>query len=70
VIAPAAIVTVAGVVAAALLEDNVTTAPVGGAGESSVIAAVEVAPEKTEAGLSVKFDMETGLVTVNTADRC
>lgn len=59
VVAPAAIVSVAGTAAAALLEDSATTAPVAGAGELSVIVAAEVAPELTALGLSAKFETET-----------
>lgn len=68
VVAPAAIVTVAGTVAATLFEDNATTAPPAGAGELSVIVAVDVVPDVTELGLSVRSDTEavTGL-TVSVA---
>jgi len=63
VVAPAAIVTVAGTVAADVLsEESATTAPVvGGAGESSVIVPVDVAPEATEIGFSVRFEIATTL---------
>ena len=71
VVAPAAMVTVAGTVAADVLSDeSATTAPVvGGAGELSVIVAVEVAPEMTEVGFSVKFETDTAAagVTVSVA---
>ena len=61
VVAPAAMVTVAGTVAADVLsEASATTAPVvGGAGELSVIVAVELAPEITDVGFSVRLDTET-----------
>jgi hypothetical protein len=71
VVAPAAMVTVAGTVAADVLsEESATTAPVdGGAGELSVIVPVEVAPEMTDVGFSVKFETETTAagVTVSVA---
>jgi hypothetical protein len=65
---PAAIVIEAGTVAAALSEDSVTTAPPAGAGELSVIVAVEVAPEETEVGFSARFETEAvGGLTVSVA---
>jgi hypothetical protein len=71
VVAPAAMVTVAGTFAADVLSDeSATTAPVvGGAGELSVIVAVEDAPEMTEVGFSVRFETETAPagVTVSVA---
>jgi len=60
VVASAAIVTLAGTVAADVLsEESATTAPPDGAAEVRVIVPVEVAPEATAVGFSVKFETET-----------
>jgi hypothetical protein len=52
-VAPCATVTVAGSVAAALLDANVTTLPPAGAGPVSVTVPVDVAPPATDVGFSV-----------------
>jgi len=62
VVAPAAIVTLAGVVAELLLSDNVTTAPPLGAGPFNVTVPVELAPPVTVVGFRVKEVSAPGLI--------
>ena len=67
VVAPAATVTLAGTVAAAvLLLLNVTVAPPVGAGPFSVTVPVDVLPGATDVGLRVK-ELGEGVFTVNVA---
>jgi len=58
-VAPCATVTVAGTVAAALLDASVTTLPPAGAGPVSVTVPVDDAPPATLVGLSVTLLMES-----------
>lgn len=62
VVAPAAIVTVAGTVAEALLELNITTAPPVGAAAPRVIVQTLGEPPTTEVGLSVKVSVLTDVI--------
>src|SRR5271167_2252662 len=66
VVAPAATVTLAGTVAAALLLDKVTDSPPVGAALPKVTVPVDEVPPVTEVGFSVTDDT-TGGFTVNTA---
>jgi hypothetical protein len=66
VVAPAATVTLAGVVAELLLSDNVITAPPLGAGPFSVTVPVELMPPVTVVGFSVK-ELSAGGLIVNPA---
>jgi hypothetical protein len=66
VLAPAATVTLAGTVAAALLSDSVTTAPPVGALPFSVTVPVEFAPPVTVVGLTVS-EVKVAGVTVRVA---
>jgi hypothetical protein len=61
-VAPDAMVTVAGTVAAALSLDRVTTAPPAGAAPSKVTVPVEDDPPVTLAGLSDMLDRAAGLI--------
>jgi hypothetical protein len=62
VVAPAAIVAVAGTVAFELLEDRLTVVPPGGAGAFKVIVPVEDLPPWTELGESVRLAKPDGLI--------
>ena len=66
VVAPAATVTLAGTVAAALLLDKVTDSPPVGAALPKVTVPVDEVPPVTEVGFIVT-DETTGGFTVNTA---
>ena len=74
IVLPAATVTLAGTDATVLSAlERVTNAPDVGAGELNVTVAVEVPPDTTEVGLSVKFEIEPELVagvTVRVAVCC
>ena len=61
-LAPAATVTVAGVVADALLSDKVTAAPPAGAGPLKVTVPVEELPPVTLAGLNDTVESTGGLM--------
>ena len=60
VVAPAATVTLAGVVEDVLLSDKVTTAPPVGAGLFNVTVPVEGVPPNTVVGFMTKVDMALG----------
>ncbi len=62
VVVPAATVTLAGVVAAALLPDSETMDPPEGAGPFSVTVPVEETPPVTAAGFIVTLVSEGGLI--------
>lgn len=62
VVAPAATVTLAGTVAAALLLDSVTIAPPAGATLPNVTVPVDPLPPTTAVGLTVKFESTGGLI--------
>ena len=67
-VAPAATVTLAGTVAAALSLESATCAPPAGAGPFSVTVAVEAFPPVTLAGVSVSADTVAGTgITVSDA---
>ena len=68
VVAPAATVTLAGTVAAALLLESVTCAPPEGAGPFRVTVPVEGDPPVTLAGLTETAE-RVGRLMVNVADR-
>jgi hypothetical protein len=65
-VAPAATVTLAGVVAAALLSERVTSAPPVGAAPVSRTVLVEELPPVTDVGLMVTL-LTTGRLTVRVA---
>ena len=65
-VAPAATVTLAGVVAAALLSDKVTTAPPVGAGPLNRAVPLEELPPTTEVGFMVTL-LTTGRLMVKVA---
>ena len=58
-VAPAATVTLAGVLADALLSEIVTTAPPDGAGPVSVTVPCDEAPPRTLVGFKLKVDRAT-----------
>jgi hypothetical protein len=66
-VAPAAIVTLAGTRAADVLLLNVTTAPPVGAAPVKVTVPVELLPPTTAVGLVVTDDKDTGAITVSVA---
>lgn len=68
VVAPAATVTLAETVAAALLLESATTAPPGGATLPRVTVPVDELPPTTVVGLSVRFE-STGALIVSVAVR-
>jgi hypothetical protein len=68
VVVPAATITEAGTVSAALLEESPTEAPPVSAAEDNVTVQVELAPDVTELGAHDKFEsVGTGGVTVTEA---
>ena len=66
VVAFAAIVTLVGTVATALLLPTVTSAPPGGAGPFSVTVPVDALPPRTDVGLNVT-ELRVAAVTVKVA---
>jgi hypothetical protein len=62
VVAPAATVTLAGTVAAALLLDSVTIAPPAGATLPNVTVPVDPLPPTTAVGFTVKLESTGGLI--------
>jgi hypothetical protein len=61
-VVPAATVTLDATCAEALLEDNATTAPPGGAGAAKVTVPVEELPPISVFGLKLKVLVEDGLI--------
>jgi hypothetical protein len=61
-VAPAATVTLAGVVEAVLLSDRVTTAPPVGAGPFNVTVPAEEVPAMTVAGFMTMVDIAGGVI--------